>query len=97
METLTDAIDRLRAAGYALDLFVAPGAVLRCGGCQAAFDAATMQIDEVVRFEGESDPDDEAILFALHGPCGHRGLYSVAFGAQTPTEDVDVVGALRPS
>lgn len=95
METLSNAIDRLRQRGYTLDLFAAPGARLRCGGCDETFDAAGMHIDQVVRFEGISDPDDEAILFALQGPCEHRGLYSVAFGPQTPTDDVNVMVALR--
>lgn len=97
METLREAIERLREKGYGLDLFAVPGSRLRCGECGAELDASSMQIDEAVRFEGTSDPDDEAILFALRGPCGHQGLYSVAFGPQTPSVDVEVIHALRRS
>jgi hypothetical protein len=94
VETLSEAMDRLQALGYELELVAQPGARLACQACGAAFDAAQLTIDETVRFEGASDPDDEAILFALSAPGGHLGLYSVAFGAATPADDVSVLQAL---
>ena len=37
-----------------------------------------------LRFEGQSDPDDETIVFALSEPGGRRGMYSAPYGAATP-------------
>ena len=59
----------------------------------------TAVIDETVRFEGDSDPDDEAILLALTVPasaggCGHRGWFAAAYGPDTPAHDVAVLQAL---
>ena len=49
---------------------------------------------ETVRFEGISNPEDQAILDAVITPCGHRGLFSAAYGVYASTEDVDVLQAL---
>ena len=44
-------------------------------------DPADVVIDHILRFEGQSDPGDMTILFALQAPSGDRGLYSTASGA----------------
>ena len=94
METMSEASARLRAAGY-VENWLAEDGKLRCGSCTATYDPASVTVDEVVRFEGPSDPGDEAILFALSGPCGHRGQFSAAYGPDTAVEDVEVITALR--
>jgi hypothetical protein len=95
VETLTEAIERLRAQGFLTDFSAVPGGRLRCEQCGSEFDAAQLHIDEIVRFEGASDPGDESILFALSGPCGHAGLYSTAYGPDATPEDAAVVAVLH--
>lgn len=95
METLTEAINRLRGDGYTLDFYAATDGRVRCGQCNREFEPHTLQIDDIVRFEGESDPEDEAILFALTGPDDHRGLYSAPYGSGATPEDVAVFRALN--
>jgi hypothetical protein len=54
-----------------------------------------MRVAAVLRFEGETDPDDEAIVFALE--CkehGVKGTYTVAYGSNTPPADIDLVRRL---
>jgi hypothetical protein len=64
METMDAAVARLERAGYAdalrarADGFLEP----RTG---RVHPPETLIVDEIVRFEGESDPADEAVLFAL--------------------------------
>lgn len=94
METMLEAMARLQAAGYRWELTAVPGGRLRCGRCSASVEGSSLVVDETVRFEGDSNPDDEAILVALTMPCGHQGLYSAAFGPTTPPNDVDVLHAL---
>lgn len=90
METLSDAIARLRSEGYSLEFSAVPGGLLRCSDCGVDFEAAEMQIEDIVRFEGVSDPGDEAILFALRGPCDHAGVYSAAYGPGATSADAEV-------
>ena len=91
---MLEAEARLLAAGYRLEFSAMPGGRLRCGGCGDVVDASNLTVDETVRFEGDSNPDDEAILVALTMQCGQQGLYSAAFGPSTPPDDVDVLHAL---
>jgi hypothetical protein len=86
-DTLTAAITRLRARGYTDDLEATDDGALTCARCGAAEDPATMRIDRTVRFEGSSDPGDEAILLAITCRCGARGLYSAAYGPAAPPAD----------
>ena len=95
METLSQATARLQALGYTGNWIARPGGIVHCSQCNTGIDAATIAIDEIVRFEGDSDPGDEAILYALTGPCSDRGLYSSSYGPDTTTADVDVVRRLR--
>jgi hypothetical protein len=91
---MLEAINRLRASGYRLDLFAVPGGRLRCGGCGELVNASEATVEETVRFEGVSNPDDQAILDAVVTPCGHRGLFSAAYGLYTSADEVEVLHAL---
>ena len=52
-------------------------------------------VDEIVRFEGITDPDDEAIVFALRCQVhGIRGTYAVPYGAKLPEIDTEMVQRL---
>ncbi len=56
-----------------------------------------MPILATVRFEGDSNPDDESILLALVCGCGNGGQFTAAFGPDTPRADAAVLVSLsRP-
>ena len=94
METVLDATARLRAAGYGGDFVATEDGRLRCAACGTEHDPAAMVIDEVVRYEGASDPDDEAILLALSCDCGQQGLYVTGFGPAAGAADAAVLRRL---
>lgn len=94
LESLSHAMARLEAAGYTEELRAEDGG-LRHVGADHVIRPEDAVVHEIVRFEGESDPDDEAALFALECPtCSIRGTYVVAFGPDMPAEDVEVVPRL---
>ena len=91
METLREALDRLVAAGYDIDFFVRDGQ-FACPACDQSVAPEDVIIEDVVRFEGESDPDEEMAIYAIAcGPCGRKGTYTVGFGPEMAPEDIDVV------
>lgn len=57
-DTLTQVLDRLRQQGYTDDLN-------RHADNPLWLDPEAYQIDNIYRFEGPSNPDDQAILYAL--------------------------------
>ncbi len=94
METLTEAMQRLRHASYVADLGATPEGDLLCRTCAVTHASETTEIRETVRFEGDSNPDDEAILLALSYPNGCLGQFSSAFGPGTSISDALVMGRL---
>lgn len=95
IETLSEALDRLAARGFVEDFFVRDG-LLTCAGCTDSFDPSEAEIVEIVRFEGVTDPDDEAVVFAItFGASGPLGTYTVPFGASMPPDDAAVVYKLH--
>ena len=94
METLSEALRRLNAAGYT-DGYRAepPGLKSRSNGSVLAPDR--FRVDEIVRFEGESDPSEESAVFALTSQAdGTKGTYTVAYGPTMDALDADVVRLL---
>lgn len=94
MDTLGDRMRQLEAAGWIEQLSVSD-AGLRCDGCRCWAAPEDVVVDVVYRFEGPSDPADEAILFAITMPCGHRGVLPATYGKDTEPDVVDVVKRLR--
>ncbi len=94
METVSEAVARLERRGYK-DQFVAEGGRIRCQRCESWHHGGDMGLDEVARFEGASDPDDEAAVFALTcGHCGAKGTYTTAFGPAMTADDAELVRQL---
>jgi hypothetical protein len=93
LETMSAALARLEADGYT-DEFRAVADGLRHlhdDGEQHVMAPEDLTVREVVRFEGASDPDEEAAVFALECDCGIKGTYVVTYGPGMPPEDNDVV------
>ena len=88
------ALSRLRDAGYDLDLRAVPGGRLSCPACGTLVHGSEVIVTETVRFEGISNPEDQAILDAVIAPCGHRGLFSAAYGVYASADDVALLQAL---
>ena len=99
LETVTDALVRLRSAGYTADFSATYDGQLACSSCGRTMNPAEVHVDETIRFEGDTNPDDQDIVVALHGDCscGCRGTYTAAYGPSTPVNDADVLRQLARS
>lgn len=94
LETVTDALTRLRDDGYTADFYATDQGELTCQGCNRTMNPADVQVDHTIRFEGDTNPDDQDILFALRCACGCMGTYSAAYGPASPPEDTTVLRQL---
>lgn len=81
-DTVANAIDQLRQQGFTVD-FNLEGNYLICPGNKIGLDG--FRIVEVYRYEGESDPSDEAAVYAIESVSGIRGVLVTAYG---PSADV---------
>jgi hypothetical protein len=95
--TVSEAIAALRSRGFTADFAVTPDGQLRCGTCGHTHAPRDATIIEALRFEGASDPDDQAIVFGLTcQACGVRGVLVAAYGPAASAEEAAVVTALVP-
>jgi len=93
-DTVTEAVAILESEGYTANFFPKSRA-LHCAACGSTPDPTGAVVDRIFRFEGTSNPDDEAIVLALRCPvCGARGVMVSGYGPSTDPDDVDVLLAL---
>ncbi|MBI3107749.1 MAG: phosphoribosylpyrophosphate synthetase [Candidatus Rokubacteria bacterium] len=77
--TVADAVEGLARRGYGERFRVVDGRLQALGTGQR-LGREDLVIREYHRFEGVSDPDDMAIVYAIEGPGGIRGTLTDAFG-----------------
>lgn len=88
-DTIAAAVERLTAAGYTGDFRGEARGLreLRSGRLWAPED---LVVDELVRFEGDTDPASEAAVLALRSRDGAvRGTYAVAYGPAMDAADAE--------
>ena len=79
-DTLSQAVNDLQARGYTDDLTLHDECVI-CNGSNTALHPDDFTIDEFHRFEGESNPSDESIVYAISSAKHNvRGVLVNAFG-----------------
>ena len=84
-DTLSEAVNDLQARGYADELTLHDECVI-CNGNNTALDPDDFTIDEFHRFEGESNPSDESIVYAISSKKHDvKGILVNAFGPSAAT------------
>jgi hypothetical protein len=77
--TLGETVDHLNRHGFTGHFDVIADRLCELG-TGVTFRADELRICGCFRFEGVSDPDDMAIVYAIEGPTGVRGTLVDAFG-----------------
>lgn len=92
---MSAALARMDAAGFTEDV-VADGPMLRAAGSNRRFDPIEVAVVETVRFEGMSNPDDEAIHFAIASAADEPiGTFSMPYGPAAGREESAIVDRLH--
>ncbi len=90
--TLACTMEDLASSGF-VEHFGVRGGELRSFDSGRRFSAHQVVVREYHRFEGVSDPDDMAIVYAIEGEGGVRGTLVDAFGAYSdPTVSAFLAG-----
>jgi hypothetical protein len=92
--TLLEAVASLQAAGYAVEMTIAPGGSVRCGSCGRLVATGDVSIERAIRLEGASDPADEAIVHGIRCPsCSSLGLLVVRYGPSASIDEAEYLNA----
>lgn len=79
-DTMSEAVAGLRQLGYSYDLNL-EDTCLRYAEGQLVLYPDDFQIDYVFRFEGETDPGDENVVYAIASPLyAVKGILVSAYG-----------------
>ena len=79
-DTVTEAVKDLKERGYHVDFNIAFDKLI-CWDNKICLQPDEFEIIEVHRFEGDSNPDDEDVVYALESKDGkHKGVITSAFG-----------------
>jgi hypothetical protein len=78
-KTVSEAITGLKKRGYTIDFNIG------FDGVQSHESAISLPpnrfvITEVYRFEGQTDPDDQAVVYAIESNDGHKGSMVDGYG-----------------
>ena len=90
-DTVSQAVDDLKQRGYTLD-FNLKGNCLECQ--EQSFNPKDFEITEFHRFEGNSDPGDEAVVYAIESHNGLKGVLVNAFGVYSEPISDDMIKKL---
>ena len=84
--TVTEAVDRLKQEGFTTDFNIR-------GNCLVALDEGfqgnEFEIVDVYRYEGDSDPADEATGYAITSRTGLKGVLVTGYGNNSDTESAE--------
>ena len=76
-DTVSQAVSGLKNRGFTVDFNLHENCII-CHG--EKFDPADFEIVEVYRFEGASDPSDEAVVYAIESRTGMKGVLVNGYG-----------------
>ncbi|SEW50424.1 phosphoribosylpyrophosphate synthetase [Chitinophaga arvensicola] len=90
-DTVTAALEDLRKRGYTADFNLLFDSIQ----CPAeTVQPADFEITETYRFEGNTDPGDEAVVYAIETRSGTKGVLMTGYGAYSEDMSEDLIRKL---
>ena len=90
--TVSEAIDQLKARGFTTDFNLEENCII----CHAGkFSHDEFEIVDVYRYEGNSDPADEAAVYAIQSSNGVKGILVTGYGPTTDSASAELLKKLH--
>jgi hypothetical protein len=90
-ETMTEAMTDLRKRGFSVDFNLEENCLV-CN--EEKFHPEDFEITEVYRFEGDSDPADQAVVYAIESKTGLKGILVNAYGLYADAMSNEIIQKL---
>jgi len=85
-DTLSEAVNGLKQRGFTIDFNIVADKLV-CNHTPVSLAPEEFEITEVYRFEGNTDPADEAVVYAIESKHKLKGILVNSYGP-----DADAVG-----
>jgi len=90
-ETVSEAVNGLKQRGYTLDFNLQENCIV----CHSdKFNPDEFEITEVHRFEGNTDPSDQAVVYAIESVIGLKGVLVNGYGISADTMSAEIARKL---
>lgn len=90
-DTVSEAINDLKKRGFDVDFNLQENCIV-CHNDK--FNVEDFEITEVYRFEGNTDPSDEAIVYAIESRNGKKGVLVNGYGISADAMDAEMAKKL---
>lgn len=91
MTTLSQVMERLKERGVHREFRMNENCEMKFENSDKVYQPSELAILKTYRFEGDSNPDDSAVLYLLKDTAGNMGIIIDSYGAESnyPGEDFD--------
>ena len=93
-ETVTEALSDLTKRGFTHD-FSIKSDTIECSEIGLMLRPDDFEIVELYRFEGNSNPDDEEVVYAIESKSGIKGVLVSAFGTYADEISSELIKKLK--
>ena len=90
--TVSEAINTLRAEGFVTDFNLQDNCII-CS--KEKFKVEELEIVDIYRYEGDSDPSDEAIVYAIESKSGVKGILVNGYGASSDSRASSIIEKIQ--
>lgn len=90
--TVSEAINKLKEQGFTIDFNLDENCIICNTG---KFKHDEFEIVDVYRYEGNSDPADEAAVYAIQSTSGLKGILVTGYGPSTDSASADLLAKLH--
>ena len=91
-DTVSTAINKLRKQGFNIDFNLEANSIVSDGQKFAADD---FEIVDTYRYEGDSDPADEATVYAIQSKSGMKGILVTGYGVSSDPVSNEILKKLH--
>lgn len=81
--TVSKALDDLNEKGFTYDFNLHEDDIVK--------NPAQYEIVHIYRYEGDSNPDDEAVVYGIKSSSGKKGVYVAGFAANSVTKAHEIL------
>jgi hypothetical protein len=93
-DTVTEALQDLKSNGYTVDFNIAFDKLV-CSNNKICLNPDEFEITAVYRFEGDTNPDDEDVVYAIESKDGKiRGTMTSAYGMYAESISTEMIRKL---
>ncbi len=93
-DTVSEAVKGLKQRGFSTDFNLGFDHIY-CHETPISLKPSEFEITEVYRFEGDSDPADEAVVYAIESKKGEKGILVNGFGISADGASEEMIEKLK--